>query len=88
MSNARKAVSPGRAMAILSCFRLGMFSLALLVVPFVIDNDLEAPMKLGFVAAGLVAAWFTWRAYKRARDTQLDRDFVPIDSRRAVQLAT
>lgn len=81
MSNARKAVSPGRAMAILSCIRLIMLSLALLAAPFAFADDMELPAQLGLFAAGLVAAWFTWRTYKRARDAEIDRDFVPVTER-------
>lgn len=80
MSNTRKAVSPQRAMAILSSIRLAMLSVALLAMPFVID-DIEPAVTAGMIAGGVFTAWLTWRSYKRARDASMDRDFVPIDDR-------
>lgn len=82
MSNPRKAMSPNRAMAVLSCFRVGMFSIALLAMPFVID-DIDPLVTAGMVAAGIFMAWLTWRAYRKARDPQMDAGYVPIDERPA-----
>lgn len=80
MANARKAVSRQRAMAILTCIRLGMVTLALFGMPFIIDDI--GPLGIaGFVAGGLVAGWFTLRVYTRVRDAEMDRDYVPIDER-------
>ena len=84
MSNARKAVSPGRAIAILSSIRLAMLTIALIGLPFVID-DIEPAIALAMVALGLVAAYFTWRSYKVARDAEMDRVFVPVTDRPAAE---
>ncbi|HEX2780093.1 MAG TPA: hypothetical protein VHM30_11370 [Gemmatimonadaceae bacterium] len=67
-------------MAILSCVRLAMVTLALFAVPFAFD-DLEPAVMAGSIAGGVFMAWLTWRTYTRARDASMDRDFVPIDDR-------